>query len=301
MNEPTVPQVSLIVCTRDRPVALAHCLAAIRVAAARTRDAAIELIVVDNAPTASAGPLVRALAARPGLTIRYLHVAQSGLARARNAGLSAAKAAIIACTDDDCRIDPGYFTGLREAFAQNGAGPVVMGGRVQPGMHDPSHKVRGGDAPETFHRGLVPTGFVLGCNLTFNRAAIAAIGLFDWRFGCGGPLRSGEDTDYILRAHQAGVPVIYSPRFTVDRFGGRAARAAQADACFGNGALVAKHLRASPWLARQLGRLVRGSLREAAGGHRFEPRRGRSHFPVLAATFAGMRRYWSLRRADMGV
>jgi len=45
-----------------------------------------------------------------------------------------------------------------------------------------------------------PGGFVLGCNMTMHRDVAARIGDFDERFGAGGPLRSAEDTDYLVRA-----------------------------------------------------------------------------------------------------
>lgn len=297
-----LPEVSLIVCTRDRPASLAHCLASIREVATSTPRIRLELIIVDNSATCSAAQVLEARSQGGALKERLVHEPAPGLARARNAALREARAAIIAFTDDDCRLHPDYFTGLVNAFAEQ-RGAVVMGGLVELGdANDIEYTVRGGDRDERYHRGLVPGGFLLGCNLAFNRPAFERIGTFDTRFGAGGLFRSAEDTDYVVRAYEAGVPVIYSPRFSVSHHHGRATHeainAVHADYNFGNGALLAKHLRSSPWLGRQFGWLVRGCLREAMTGQRFDPKLGLSHYPVLKTTLAGMRRYWALRRGE---
>lgn len=292
-----LPDITLIVCTRDRPAALAHCLVSIGEVAAAAPQIGIELILVDNSASGSAAGVTCGMAWPLHLAARLIHEPVQGLACARNAALREASAPIIACTDDDCRLQPGYFEGLAAAFARQ-RGPAVIGGRVELGdVRDIEYTVRHGTAPERFHRGLVPGGFLIGCNLAFNRAAFARIGMFDTRFGAGGLFRSAEDTDYLVRAYEAGVPVIYSPGFEVLHFHGRtsrsAIRAVHEDYNFGNGALLAKHLRSSPWLARQFGWLVRGCLREAVTGRRFDSRLDLSHFPVLATTLRGMRHYWA--------
>lgn len=297
-----VPDISLIVCSRDRPASLAHCLASIQETAATVPQTHIELILVDNSETCSAAPVLAAAGESETLHKHLVHEPVPGLARARNAALREARAGIIACTDDDCRLHPGYFTGLMNDFALQ-RGPVVMGGLVELGdPGDIEYTVRGGDSHERFHRGLVPGGFVLGCNLAFNRAAFERIGLFDTRFGAGGVFRSAEDTDYVVRAYEAEVPVIYSPLFRVSHHHGRASReainAVHANYNFGNGALLAKHLRSSPWLGRQFGWLLRGCLREAFTGRRFDSQLEHSHFPVLTTMLVGMGHYWALRRQE---
>lgn len=300
--EGPVPDITMTVCTRERPSALVNCLASIREAAKAAPDTRIELIVVDNSETCSSAQVVAEMGECETLQTRLVHEPVQGLSRARNAALREARAGIIACTDDDCRLAPDYFNGLREAFAQQ-SGPVVMGGLVRLGdPRDIEYTIRAGDRAERFHHERVPGGFLLGCNFAFNRAAFQRIGLFDTRFGAGSVFRSAEDTDYLIRAYEAGVPVIYSPQFAVGHFHGRSSRAAikavHADYNFGNGALLAKHLRSSPWLGRQFGWLVRGCLREAVTGRPFDAQLGLSHFPVLTTTLAGMRRYWTLPRGE---
>lgn len=298
-----IPDVSMIVCTCERPSALVHCLASIRAAAASAPQIGVELILVDNSESASAAPLLGALEDLANLVPRLVHEPVQGLARARNAALRAAQADIMAFTDDDCRLAPDYFGGLLRAFAEAGDGPVVMGGLVTLGdERDFRYTVRAGEHVERFHSGLVPGGFLLGCNLALDRAAFQKIGLFDTRFGAGGLFQSAEDTDYVVRAYEAGVPVIYAPHFSVSHHHGRATRdaidAVHAAYNFGNGALFAKHLRSSPWMRRQFGWLVKACVHEVFTGRRFDPELGLSHLPVLTTTLSGMRRYWALRNRE---
>lgn len=298
-----LPDLSLIVCTRDRPVALGHCLASIRAAAATAPQIRIELIVVDNSPTRSAEAVVATMGDNAGLTTRLVHEPVRGLARARNTGLREARAAILAFTDDDCRLDPDYFASLARAFAQH-PDPTVMGGAVALGdPHDVRYTVREGDQYEHFHRRIVAGGFIIGCNFTLNRSAYEKIGLFDTRFGAGGMFRSAEDTDYVVRAFEAGVPVIFSPEFAVSHHHGRStlasADAVRLDYNFGNGALLAKHLRTSPWLGRQFGWLVRECVKEVFTGRPFDPVLGHSHFSVLTRMLAGMMHYVTHRHRDI--
>jgi GT2 family glycosyltransferase len=232
----------------------------------------------------------------------FMHEPVPGLARARNTGLCRVKADIIVFTDDDCRLSAEFFHGLAQAFVDVD-GPAVIGGRVLlGGPLELDFTTRLGNHLERFHDRLVPGGFILGCNLAMNRLAQERVGKFDENFGAGSVLKSAEDTDYTIRAHNAGIPVIFSPLFTVSHYHGRASRKAIADVqrnySFGNGALYAKHFRSSRWLRRQLGWLVKGCMREAVSGRHFDEHFGFSHFPILSDTLAGMLRYWSLKNAD---
>src|SRR5690349_9916448 len=86
-----MPEVTVVVPTRDRHARLAATLAGVL----RQRDVDLEVVVVDEASSppvgASADPRVRVLR----------HDEPQGVARARNAGLSAAQGAWVAFCDDD--------------------------------------------------------------------------------------------------------------------------------------------------------------------------------------------------------
>src|SRR5262249_59818429 len=100
--------VSVVVCTRDRPEALARCLASLRSSRARPR----ELLVVDNA--SSGDGTQRVVAGIPG--VRYLREPRPGLAIARNTGVRATTGALVAFTDDDVVVDPNWLSHLARPF-----------------------------------------------------------------------------------------------------------------------------------------------------------------------------------------
>jgi GT2 family glycosyltransferase len=283
------PQVSVVICTRDRVPALRHALASIAHAAAAA-DLRIELIVVDNGTAADGtSDLVRDFAARAEFDVCLLQEARPGLARARNLGLRAAAADILVLTDDDCRMAPDYFVQLAALYA-TATGPAMIGGRVDLG--DPADlpiTIKTDDRPANFE-GLGAGGFILGCNMTLNRAAVAALGPFDERLGAGSPLKSAEDTDYIYRAWRAGIPIAYEPRLRVAHFHGRRSaaegRRLMHGYAVGNGALYAKHIRTP--LIRQLYWDLRAACHEPLGAPRSAPPFGLPYRRVVAANLTGM-------------
>lgn len=91
-----------------------------------------------------------------------------------------------------------------------------------------------------------PGGFVSGANFAFTAAAMRGLPPFDTRLGAGAPLKSAEDTDWLLYAVQRGIHVAYEPRLVITHYHGRRtvaqANSLYAGYYFGNGALLAKHL-----------------------------------------------------------
>jgi glycosyltransferase involved in cell wall biosynthesis len=116
---------SLIVVTKDRPVALAAALES----SARALPADGEVIVVDGDPARSAEPVVRELQARnPDLRVRHV-ASDPGAALQRNVGLDAADGDVVVYVDDDCTFEPGLFEALAAAYSD----PAVVGatGRIE--------------------------------------------------------------------------------------------------------------------------------------------------------------------------
>jgi glycosyltransferase involved in cell wall biosynthesis len=101
------PECTVVVCTRQRPAALARCLAALDL-----DHPSYEVLVVDN----SAGdPDARRLAADAGA--RYVVIQAPGLSRARNAGARAARGAIVAFIDDDAVPERDWLRRHADALA----------------------------------------------------------------------------------------------------------------------------------------------------------------------------------------
>ena len=85
-----------------------------------------EILVVDNRPVPTA-PVPQWLSEVPNL--RILHERRPGISAARNRGLEAAAGSIVAFTDDDVIVDPGWA----RAIAAPG-GPPRRGGGRGPGL-----------------------------------------------------------------------------------------------------------------------------------------------------------------------
>jgi glycosyltransferase involved in cell wall biosynthesis len=89
-----------------------------------------EVLVVDNGSTDATAKAVKLHAARDP-RVRYLLEPRPGASCARNAGIAAAQAPILAFIDDDVRPRADWLASLHHAF---GAHPDVdcLGGRIEP-------------------------------------------------------------------------------------------------------------------------------------------------------------------------
>jgi glycosyltransferase involved in cell wall biosynthesis len=134
----------------------------------------------------------------PGLSVTYLPLAGAhGPAAARNAGWRAARAEIIAFTDDDCIPAPGWLRAGLAAFEDHGdtrvvgvSGQVVMPLPLQPTDY------------ELNAAGLQRSDFVTA-NCFYRRDEIAAVGGFDERFRA--PWREDSDLFFsLVERHRAG-------------------------------------------------------------------------------------------------
>ncbi|WP_052341487.1 glycosyltransferase family 2 protein [Salinarimonas rosea] len=140
--------VAVCICTYERPLGLARCLASLeRLETPGIADDAIRIVVVDNAAGGSAEGLVAAHATRSRYRVTYVHERAKGLTRARNAALAAVRAGgedALAFIDDDEAAVPGWLAALRDAMVRTGAPAAV--GPVYPVFEErpPEWAVRGG-------------------------------------------------------------------------------------------------------------------------------------------------------------
>jgi len=191
-----------------------------------------EVIVVDDGSSDRTAAVARAA----GATVVRLSP-NRGLAGARNAGVSAARAPIVAFTDDDCDPNSDWLAAIVAAFADPNVD--VVGGRLVPGP--------GGTFNQRYllrRNPLVPLGAdllrshrpldrlvmylkrivrgppaivggdglysVVGANMAWRRELIARLGGFDEAFRFG-----GEEEDLCRRAHDLQAGIVYAPSATV--------------------------------------------------------------------------------------
>jgi succinoglycan biosynthesis protein ExoM len=128
------PDVAVVIPTLRRPDSLERALRSVF-----AQDQALErvaaVVVADNDPDGSAAALVDRLRPEGPVALIYAHAPVPGVATARNVGLLATDAPLIAFLDDDEAASTGWLAALLEAQVQTGA-DVVFGpirGRVPEG------------------------------------------------------------------------------------------------------------------------------------------------------------------------
>jgi glycosyltransferase involved in cell wall biosynthesis len=189
----TSPAVSVVIPTFGRP---ALACAAARSALAQALDAPFEVIVVDDGGQDGTREALEALG---DARLRYLWIEHAGPAAARNAGVKAAEAPLIAFLDSDTVAQPGWlqagFQRLREE-----TGLFGVEGRVERDAQYPPTPFT--EAVENLNGGRWLT-----CNLFVRKDGFAALGGFDERFS--EPCR--EDSEFAFRARAAGQQLAFVP------------------------------------------------------------------------------------------
>ncbi len=191
------PSVSVVLCTRNRPDALARAVDSI-LNAEQQPD---EIIVVDNAPSSDA---TRKLVA--GLPdIRYVLEPRRGLDVARNTGIQHSKGDIVAFIDDDVIVHPNWLNAIKRSFLD----PAVMAvtGLVLPAElkteaqyffetywgFNRGYQVRVFDRKQILdHKPAAVWKIGAGANMAFRRAVFSLIGGFDERLDVGAAGCNGD-------------------------------------------------------------------------------------------------------------
>lgn len=186
------PRVSVIIPVYRDWATLARCLDAL---AAQTLPAAeFEVLVVSNEPDPPA-PL-----ARTG--VRLLHEPRGHSYAARNGGLAAARGAILAFTDADCRPDADWLAAGAAALARTGADLVAGRIRVESETQGPAVDY---EAAFAFRQDdNVRHGHAATANLFVHRRVFERVGPFD------AALQSGGDFEFCQRAVRAGCRLDYA-------------------------------------------------------------------------------------------
>jgi glycosyltransferase involved in cell wall biosynthesis len=217
------PLVTVAVCTRERPDDLARCLEAL----GRLDYHNLDLLVVDNAPCTDATERV----VRRHLLVRYVREPRPGLDWARNRAILECRGEILAYTDDDVIVDPGWVSALVDVFA---ADPEVMAVTGLVIAHELDTEAQ--HLFETYggfgrgflrkwyraaaDRPLAPvhggTGkFGTGANMAYRRSLFDCIGGFDPALDVGTCTNGGGDLEMFFRVLKEGHTLVYEPRAMV--------------------------------------------------------------------------------------
>ncbi len=122
---PATTDVAIVIPTLRRPEALARALgSAFRQKGLDRR--VVEIVVVDNDPLGSAAATVARLSPDSPFPLTCVAAPRPGVATARNAGVAATVAPLIAFLDDDQEAEPGWLAALLVGQSATGA-DVVFG------------------------------------------------------------------------------------------------------------------------------------------------------------------------------
>jgi GT2 family glycosyltransferase len=266
------PALSVVICTLGAP-RVSETVASVA-ESARAAGSEVEQVVVWQSRS-SAPDLAGA---------RRLDVFPAGLAYARNRGLLAARAPLVAFVDDDEVVDPKWVGAVVEAFGHSEA-PAAVFGPVAPrddrGL--PYCRYDGGGSFKVVRPGTPPWRIGTGGNMAFRRDALLAVGGFDPLFGLGSVSRSAEETELIQRLLDSGRSLAWSPHIVVyhptkteaERLRSRFPYA------YGLGKLMRRHR--SPVLAARYGSEIARAL---ASGARARDRRRLRETAATARGFA---------------
>lgn len=193
---PGRPAVSVVIPTAGRRVGLLWALDALAAQELLPGDALEVLVVRDAEDT----PVLDAATEHPLVvagTARLLVAGDVHAAHKRNAGWRAARADLVAFTDDDCRPRPDWLAALLTAHRSDPAALLQGGAAIDPAQEEVALR-----APRPrLQRFVPPTPWAELCSAAVPRAALERVGGLDESYR-----RAGEDTDLAWRLREAGVP-----------------------------------------------------------------------------------------------
>ncbi|MFQ5419093.1 MAG: glycosyltransferase [Anaerolineae bacterium] len=203
---------SVIVPTRNRPEALARCLASLSRLDYAAGD--WELIVVNDGgeswETAVSPDLLNSL---PLQTITISH---AGPAAARNAGARLAHGRYLAFTDDDCAVEPDWLARLTDGFTQTGA--QALGGQRRNPFPEHGAAVGAQHLVDFLYAHMQTADgcpvLLVANNAAYETEVFRQIGGYDETFR----LAAAEDWEIGYRLLAAGFRQAYSPAAQVTHF-----------------------------------------------------------------------------------
>ncbi len=209
------PSVSVVVPTRNRANAISVALEALARQQGHTPH---EIIVVDNGSTDNTRDVIHALRASFSVPLRYVFEPRPGPSHARNAGIAAARAPLLAFADDDVQVEADWIDRI-QALADAHPDIECFGGKVLPVWHQPPpawlDRRHWSPVALTDHGDAVFTVSaarpvcLISANLAVRRRTFERVGGFSPDFP------RAQDHEWLLRFWRGGGVGMYDPSLVV--------------------------------------------------------------------------------------
>jgi glycosyltransferase involved in cell wall biosynthesis len=213
-------KIAAVVCTYRRAELLERALASLAAQSLPSED--YEVVMVDNGADAATAAVLARFASRP--PFRLVRQPVPGLSSARNAGVAATAAPLVAFLDDDAEAAPTWLACIARAFAEVRPRPGCVGGKIEPLFAVP----RPAWFPDELMgflsvvdwsphaRALEGGQWLAGTNIAFERALLLELGGFSPRLGrAPGDLLGMEEVVLQRRLRRRGLAIHYDPAIVV--------------------------------------------------------------------------------------
>jgi len=133
-----------------------------------------------------------------------------GIGRAMNLGLSMVETPLVAVTHDDCRVSVDWLQGVVQAIRHDPRS--IHTGRVEPEGNEPVPSVNTSPHPAIFRKPTLRGEMLFPANMGCTTAVARAVGPFeeDDRMAT-----AAEDNEWCYRALRMGIPIRYTPSYSV--------------------------------------------------------------------------------------
>jgi GT2 family glycosyltransferase len=205
VSDAALPQISLVICTRNRPRLLRETITSLLAA----DDVPDEIVVVDQSD--SEDHSLEALPHDRATALRVVGSRPNGLGSARNLGIAEARHDLLVFVDDDMWAHPAWLRRLVGALVEAPPRTVVTGAVESTESESwraftPSTQAH---EPGAVFVGRLDRDVLAGGHMAIERSALDEVGGFDPRFGAGARYPAADDNDLGYRLLERGYRIVY--------------------------------------------------------------------------------------------
>jgi hypothetical protein len=185
-----------------------------------------EVVLVDSDSSDDTQKIMRRFESECATNVQVVRAIRPGLGFARNVGVAHANSDVLAFTDDDCYLAPGYLERASTVF-ENSPFEYAGGRIILFDENDADIAVNYRNQFELIGgRRFIPIGKIQGANMVIHRNVFRKIGLFNPALGAGTPFRC-EDVEFAARASMHGITGAHVPELVVYHHHGRKDKSAE--------------------------------------------------------------------------